>query len=57
MGPLLFLIYINDFVDDLSSNVNLLADDTSLFSIVQAKKRKYMYVCDYPTISAKKYRP
>ena len=31
LGPLLFLIYINDLSDDLSSNPKLFADDTSLF--------------------------
>ena len=31
---LFFLIYINDLVTDLKSNVKLFADDTSLFSIV-----------------------
>ena len=34
VGPVLFLICINDLVDDLSSNVKLVGDDTSLFSIV-----------------------
>ena len=33
-GPLLFLIYINDLRDDLSSNAKLFADDTSLLSFV-----------------------
>ena len=32
--PLLFLMYINDLSDGLSSNAKLFADDTSLFSIV-----------------------
>ena len=35
LGPLLFLIYLNDLLHDLSSNVKLLADDTSLFSLVR----------------------
>ena len=34
LGPLLFLIYINDLVDDLSSEAKLFAEDTSLFTIV-----------------------
>ena len=35
LGPLLFLIYINDLSDDLSITAKLFADDTSLFSIVK----------------------
>ena len=34
LGPLLFLIYINDLSDNLSSNGKLFADDTSLFSVI-----------------------
>ena len=34
LGLLLFLIYINDLADGLSSNEKLFADDTSLFSVV-----------------------
>ena len=34
LGPLLFLIYINDLSYDLTANVKLFADDISLVSIV-----------------------
>ena len=33
LGPLLFLIYINDLPNELKSNAKLLADDASLFTI------------------------
>ena len=34
LGPLSFLIYINDLADGLLSNAKLFADDTSLFCVV-----------------------
>ena len=34
LGPLLFLLYINDIVNDIGANIRLFADDTSLFIIV-----------------------
>ena len=36
LGPLLFLIDINELSDDLSTTANLCADDKSLFFIVQS---------------------
>ena len=44
LGPLFFLIFINDLSDNLVSNPKLFADDTSLFSVVQ-----------YITLSAKNW--
>ena len=35
LGPLLFLLYINDIVNEIGSNIRLYADDTSLFIIVE----------------------
>ena len=34
LGPLRFLVYINDLADDLSSNAKLFADDTFLFAVI-----------------------
>ncbi|KAK3097835.1 hypothetical protein FSP39_013615 [Pinctada imbricata] len=34
LGPILFLVYINDIVCEISTNIRLFADDTSLYIIV-----------------------
>ena len=34
LDTLLFVIYINDLSDNLSFNVKLFSDDTSLFSVI-----------------------
>ena len=33
LGPLFFLIYLNDLLENIESTVKLFADDTSLFSV------------------------
>ena len=38
LGPLLFLVYINDLEYGIKSTVKFFADDTSLFSIVKDPK-------------------
>ena len=35
LGPLMFLLYINDITADIKSNVRIFADDVSLFHIVE----------------------
>ena len=35
LGPLLFLVYINDLGRNIKSNIKFFADDTMLFSIVK----------------------
>ena len=34
LGPLFFLVYINDLVENVGSDAKLFADDTSLFTVV-----------------------
>lgn len=44
LGPLLFLIHINDLPDGLSSTAKFFADDASLFSIVQDPNESGKYL-------------
>ena len=39
LGPLLFLIYINDLERNIKFNIKFFADDTSLFSTVKSPVR------------------
>ena len=46
LGPLLFLVYINDLTQNLHSNPKLFADDTSLFSTVADEALSNSYLND-----------
>ena len=35
LGLLLFLVYVNDIVNEIETNISLFADDTSLIEIIQ----------------------
>ena len=42
LGPLLFLLYINDLCDDIESVIYLFADDCSLFQKIDKNYHKYV---------------
>ena len=53
LGPLLFLIYINDLTDNINSNIKLFADDSSLFIIVRTiEEAQALLTGDLNTITA-----
>ena len=46
LGPLLFLVYINDLPEDLTTSAKHFADDTSLFSVVHDSAASLAYPND-----------
>ena len=57
LGPLLFLIYINDLTDNISSDMRLFADDSSLFTRVNGTIETHeKLVSDLQTISEWAYQ-
>jgi hypothetical protein len=45
LGPLLFLVFVNDITDNLESDIHLFADDTSLMEIIEN------HVTSYPKLN------
>ena len=50
LGPLLFIIFINDICESLSSSAYLFADDTKLFRIIKEDKDTELLQSDIDTI-------
>ena len=52
LGPLLFLVYINDLTDNISSDMGLFANDSSLFTCVKRMNQNHIkLVKDLQTVS------
>ena len=57
LGPLLFLVYINDLMDNISSDMCLFADDSSLFTCVKGVNQTHdKLVKDLQTVSQWAYQ-
>ena len=57
LGPLLFLIYINDLTDNIISRIKLFADDSSLFiKVKDIEEAQIMLTSDLNRISAWAYQ-
>ena len=51
MGPIMFLIYINDIVDNISSPIRLFADDCLLYRVIQSETDTADFQSDLDTLA------
>ena len=51
LGPFLFLLYINDIVKNIKTNIRLFADDTSLFVVIENEESVKLLNEDFITIA------
>ena len=51
LGPLMFLIYVNDIADDVSSSLRLFADDCLLYRVIKSDLDAVHLQCDLNHLS------
>ena len=57
LGPLLFIVYINDLTDNINSEIRLFAGDSSLFTVVKGVEQTHeKLVKDLATITSWAYQ-
>ena len=50
LGPLLFILYVNDIPDLVQCNIKMFADDTKLFTPVRGQEDQEHLQCDIATL-------